>query len=79
MFLLICILAIPKRHTVFGFDIPQPEAKRDEARGSSEATEKEVQSASQSLIFELHGSQFEHRAADRATKKFKQSKNLIDL
>jgi len=27
-----------------------------------------------SLIFELHGSQFENRATDRATKKYKQQK-----
>lgn len=32
----------------------------------------------QNFCFELHGSQFENRATDRATKKFKQ-KNLSDL
>ena len=30
------------------------------------------------LVFELHGSQFENRATDRATKKFKQ-RNMVDL
>lgn len=30
------------------------------------------------LVFELYGSQFENRAADRATKKFK-AKHLVDL
>ncbi|KAL2050183.1 hypothetical protein ABVK25_009544 [Lepraria finkii] len=70
---------IPKRHTVFRFNIPQPEGKRDEAEGLTEHTKKENESPARSLVFELHGSQFEHRAIDRATKKFKQSKSLIDL
>ena len=30
------------------------------------------------LVFELHGSQFENRAPDRATKKFKQ-RSMDDL
>lgn len=53
-------LAVPKKHTVFRFEIPQP--------SSSEKEDTQIPS----LQFELHGSQFEHRATDRATKKFKQ-------
>ncbi len=32
----------------------------------------------QNLVFELHGSQFENRAIDRATKRFKQ-RSMTDL
>ena len=63
--------AVPKRHTIFRFDIPQyiPLASTQvettiDAGESSEQLPK--------MIFELHGSQFENRATDRATKKFKQ-------
>ncbi|KAL6719222.1 hypothetical protein ACLMJK_003459 [Lecanora helva] len=67
---------IPKKHTVFRFEIPQPGITKDE---STKAT-KEPQDTSRhrNLVFELHGSQFEQRPAERATKKFKQ-RNLTDL
>ncbi|KAK5703604.1 hypothetical protein LTR17_021973 [Elasticomyces elasticus] len=50
---------MPKEHTVFRFEVPL-EPKED---GSKEL---------KPLIFEIHGSQFENRATDRANKKVKQ-------
>lgn len=47
---------IPKEHTVFKFEVPQP---------GREGKEKK------NLAFELHGNQFIYRAADRANRKFK--------
>ncbi|KAI1910312.1 hypothetical protein LOZ12_004711 [Ophidiomyces ophidiicola] len=56
---------IPKEHTVFKFEIPVPTASCL-VDGSMD-----IPTTSKKLIFELHGSQFENRAADRANKKFK--------
>ncbi|KAK3619606.1 hypothetical protein LTR56_023891 [Elasticomyces elasticus] len=50
---------MPKEHTVFSFEVPL-ESKED---GGEEP---------KPLIFEIHGSQFENRATDRANKKVKQ-------
>ena len=71
-------VVIPKRHTVFRFEIPQPEAKDDEADMAAEDPNIDHQSQPRVLEFELHGSLFEHRPAERATKKFK-PRNLPDL
>lgn len=72
-------LAIPKRHTIFRFEIPQPEVQAynpgNTAKGKQTGQDSLIP---QSLIFELHGSQFENRATDRATKKFKQ-RNMTDI
>ena len=65
------ILAIPKRYTIFRFEIPQPRSTQSSNGGEAAKEEAKDESA---LIFELHGSQFENRAPDRATKKFKQRK-----
>lgn len=54
---------IPKEHTVFSFVVPRPGGEGGEQKD---------------LVFELHGNQFIHRAADRANKKFK-SHFLPDL
>lgn len=59
-------VAIPKRDAIFRFEVPGPEG---EEAGIS--LEKETRPAQQTLVFELHGNQFEMRAADRANKKFK--------
>jgi len=73
---------IPKEHTVFKFEIPQPPRKGavDEGVGTGEGQGKgEGEGVGlRSLVFELHGSQFENRAPERATKKFKQ-RNMSDL
>ncbi|CAG7918856.1 unnamed protein product [Penicillium olsonii] len=56
---------VPKEHTVFRFTVPLPKplASADQQKESAEE--------SKSLIFELHGSQFENKPVDRANKKFK--------
>ncbi|KAI9838474.1 MAG: hypothetical protein M1837_002466 [Sclerophora amabilis] len=60
---------IPKEHSVFRFEIPPPGSGSDHDGGPD---------GRRALVFELHGSQFENRATDRANKKFKQ-RNLPDL
>ncbi|KAL2070607.1 hypothetical protein VTL71DRAFT_13633 [Oculimacula yallundae] len=74
---------LPKEHTIFRFAIPRPK-KEDreavegaviEAQTGGEKTESEI---AKDVIFELHGDQFEYRAADRANRKFK-SHYLPDL
>ena len=57
-------IAVPKEHTVFRFTVPLP-------KPSASADQKESAEESKSLIFELHGSQFENKPVDRANKKFK--------
>ena len=67
--------AIPKKHTVFRFEIPQPSQPSQPSDNKLETVlEKQSHDDTQlpALQFELYGSQFEHRATDRATKKFKQ-------
>ncbi|THY78026.1 RNase P/MRP, p29 subunit [Aureobasidium pullulans] len=55
---------VPKEYTVFRFEVPFVEKDND---GDSQMTEPQ-----KPFIFELHGSQFQNRAADRAARKFKQ-------
>lgn len=50
---------VPKEHTIFRFEVPL-----EKKEGSDEQRKKP-------LVFEIHGSQFESRAADRANKRFK--------
>ena len=69
--------AVPKCHTIFQFEIPQPR-RTDVGLGSYTESVEHSKFTHQNLIFELHGSQFENRATDRATKKFKQ-RRLDDL
>ncbi|KAL8996855.1 MAG: hypothetical protein Q9169_003757 [Polycauliona sp. 2 TL-2023] len=69
---------IPKTHTIFRFNIPQPNAI-EEMPGSDKIKDiLDEEMGSNALIFELHGSSFEHKAIDRATKKFKQ-RNMTEL
>lgn len=70
-----CVV-IPKEHTIFRFEIPQPPGKGPVVDGAGTA-EGEA-GGLRNLVFELHGSQFENRAPERATKKFKQ-RNMSDL
>lgn len=69
-------LALPKRHTVFRFDIPQPDPSKEQQETLTAELEEKEKGTSQprNLIFELHGSQFENRPTDRATKKYKWQK-----
>ena len=69
-------LAIPKKHTVFRIEIPQPEVAAEDTTDANHVQQDPAKP--QNLIFELHGSQFENRATDRATKKFKQ-RNMTDV
>lgn len=72
-------LVIPKKHTVFRFEIQQPGPNEDGIRLEARTGRDAIPNQSlKNLIFELHGSQFENRATDRATKKFKH-KNIMDL
>ena len=51
------VRTLPKRDTIFRYEVPLPDEKEE--------------AAGRSLVFELHGNQFETRPADRANKKFK--------
>jgi ribonuclease P protein subunit POP4 len=68
---------LPKEHTIFGFAVPFPGAKWETAEEVKEG-EVELEKKPKDLVFELHGDQFEYRAADRANRKFK-SHFLPDL
>ncbi|EEP75814.1 conserved hypothetical protein [Uncinocarpus reesii 1704] len=59
------LVAIPKEHTVFRFEIPIP------ALPSTDNDQPPKPDSPKNLTFELHGSQFENRPADRANRKFK--------
>lgn len=60
---------VPKEHTVFRFEVPPPGSL--EAAVDSGTSKEEGVSGKKNLVFELHGDQFQHRAVDRANKKFK--------
>jgi ribonuclease P protein subunit POP4 len=70
------VKVLPKEHTIFRFTIPLP-GKKAEA-GKEEVEKVEPEKEAKELVFELHGDQFEYRAADRANRKFK-SHFLPDL
>ncbi|KAH0338020.1 ribonuclease p complex subunit, partial [Aureobasidium melanogenum] len=55
---------VPKEYTVFRFEIPFAEEDSDGDNNMAEPRKL--------FVFELHGSQFENRPADRANRKFKQ-------
>lgn len=65
-------IAIPKEQTVVRFCVPVP--ARTDADKDTEMTEDDNPDkpfAKKELVFEIHGSQFQNRAVDRAHKKFK--------
>ncbi|KAF7846077.1 hypothetical protein BT93_L5319 [Corymbia citriodora subsp. variegata] len=53
---------VPKEHTIFRFKVPLA-VEADASLGET--------TVARSLTFELHGSQFQNRAPDRANKKFR--------
>ncbi|THW05873.1 RNase P/MRP, p29 subunit [Aureobasidium pullulans] len=55
---------VPKEYTIFRFEVPFVEEDND---GDTQMADPQ-----KPFIFELHGSQFQNRAADRAARKFKQ-------
>ncbi|KAF7712747.1 Uncharacterized protein PECH_003805 [Penicillium ucsense] len=66
------VKTIPKEHTVFRFTVPLPQPTSTEATIQDGDNQQETKAAElKPLVFELHGSQFENRPADRANKKFK--------
>lgn len=71
---------LPKEHTVFRVAVPRAavdsvgdEAGSKEAGGEEEGgtQQEEVVDDLPPVVFEIYGCQFENRAVDRATKKFK--------
>jgi ribonuclease P protein subunit POP4 len=61
---------IPKEQTIFRFCVPLPDSKGAEEKESTENGAEGMEN-SKKLVFELHGSQFQNRPADRVNKKFK--------
>ncbi|EXJ55842.1 ribonuclease P protein subunit POP4 [Cladophialophora yegresii CBS 114405] len=57
------VRVVPKKNTVFRYEIPLPEVAGEVREGGERQ--------GRSLVFELHGNQFEFRPADRANRKFK--------
>jgi ribonuclease P protein subunit POP4 len=67
---------VPKEHTVFRFEVPFQEDEQAKATDGQEGdmtveASEGKKKTREPLIFEIHGSQFETRAPDRATKKFR--------
>jgi ribonuclease P protein subunit POP4 len=60
------VRVVPKKNTVFRYEIPLAEVG-----GGGEQHGEEGDRQGRSLVFELHGNQFEFRPADRANRKFK--------
>lgn len=52
------VKTVPKEHTIFGFEVPFEDAQ-------------DGREMKKPLVFEIHGSQFQSRAPDRANKKFR--------
>ncbi|KAJ9604448.1 hypothetical protein H2200_011284 [Cladophialophora chaetospira] len=70
------VRVLPKRNTVFRYEIPLPEIggeqnSEKEGAAEEETIKGEARRQKRSLVFELHGNQFEFRPADRANRKFK--------
>ncbi|KAL9002491.1 MAG: hypothetical protein Q9188_004572 [Gyalolechia gomerana] len=69
---------LPKNHTVFQFQLPQPDAIAETLHLKSDKDILDENMGANALVFEVHGDSFEHRAVERATKKFK-PRNLAGL
>jgi ribonuclease P protein subunit POP4 len=65
------IKVLPKEHTIFRFTVPFPGTPANAVGNAKEEADSEGERKPKDLVFELHGDQFQHRAADRANKKFK--------
>lgn len=62
---------VPKEHTIFRFEIPLRDDNTEGENEQEESKEGQEQKQKKTLIFELHGTAFENRAAERATKRVK--------
>lgn len=60
---------VPKEHTVFGFRVPVHSLGEQDTRVSNNLKDEPL--SQRYASFEIHGDQFQHRAVDRANKKFK--------
>ncbi|EAQ88379.1 hypothetical protein CHGG_04998 [Chaetomium globosum CBS 148.51] len=58
---------VPKEGTVFRFEVPVPVSVS--GLGEGEGEKGEVQTST--MVFEIHGEQFQFRSADRASRKFR--------
>ncbi|KAJ5893614.1 hypothetical protein N7495_005305 [Penicillium taxi] len=65
------VKTIPKEHTIFRFVVPFPTMELAVTEDETQLQEIATAVTPTPLVFELHGSQFENRAVDRANKKFK--------
>ncbi|KAK3906638.1 putative rRNA and tRNA processing protein [Staphylotrichum tortipilum] len=64
---------VPKEGTVFRFEVPVPVAGPSEGpqEGEREGKDKEEGGKTSTMMFEIHGEQFQFRSADRASRKFR--------
>ncbi|KAK4205141.1 putative ribonuclease P protein subunit p29 [Triangularia verruculosa] len=62
------VKVVPKEGTIFRVEVPVPMITQP--KETTEGTEGEGKKESK-MVFELHGDQFQFRAADRATRKFR--------
>lgn len=65
------ITAIPKEQTIIRFRVPLPKPATDADADTEMKDDEQKQPEAKDLTFEIHGSQFQNRAVDRAHKKFK--------
>ncbi|KAI0198110.1 RNase P/MRP, p29 subunit [Astrocystis sublimbata] len=61
------VKTLPKEGTMFRFEVPATATDAAAPESGCENSEKK-----KPFVFEVHGDQFQHRASDRANKKFKQ-------
>lgn len=70
--LLTILPAIPKEQTVIRFCVPLPTpVNADKDTEMTQEDNDDSKPPVRELVFEIHGSQFQNRAVDRAHKKFK--------
>jgi ribonuclease P protein subunit POP4 len=62
---------VPKEGTIFRIRVPAAIAKNDKGQETEEVEKVEQNDQPPSMVFEIHGDQFQFRSADRASKKFK--------
>lgn len=61
---------VPKEGTVFRFEVPVP-VSTGSTPGGGALAERQEEQASNNMVFEIHGEQFQFRSADRASRKFR--------
>jgi ribonuclease P protein subunit POP4 len=80
------VKVVPKEGTVFRLEMPtvdidkktRAQAARSKTRDDPDGEPVQETAEKSTFVFEVHGNQFMHRAADRATKKVK-PRFLVDL